>query len=96
MYWADKGHNPMIISTKMESYFRSSGPSYSWVPKWLRALKRSENIFEPRRRSGMPQDPLTGLKVLEFLNSTPFASICQIATATKMSRSAVLLDYSKG
>jgi DNA-binding transcriptional ArsR family regulator len=95
MYWTEKGHNAMIISAKMESYFGSSAPSYSWITKWLQALKIGEDILEPCERSGRPQDPLTGLRVLEFLNSTPFASICQIATATKIPRSTVLEHLNK-
>jgi hypothetical protein len=82
--WADKSHNATIISAKMESYFGSSTSSYYWVTKWLWALTRGENIFEPCERSGRPQDPLTDLRVLEFLNSTPFASIRQITTVTKI------------
>jgi hypothetical protein len=42
----------------------------------------AEDIFEPCERSGRPQGPLAGLRVLEFLNSTTFVSIRQIATAT--------------
>jgi hypothetical protein len=94
-YWADKGHNATIIPAKMESHFGSSVPFYSWAPKCLRALERGEDIFEPCRRSDRPQNPLTGLRVLEFLNSTPFASIRQIATVTKVQRSAVS-DHLKG
>jgi hypothetical protein len=89
MYWADKGHNATIISAKKESYFGSSAPSYSWVTKWLLALKRGEDISESCEPSGRPQDPLTGLRVLEFLNSTRFANIPQIATATKTRGSTV-------
>jgi hypothetical protein len=92
--WADKGHDATIISAKMENHFESSPPSCSWITKWLRALKSSKDIFKPCERSGRPQDPLTGLRVLEFLNSTPSVSIRQIATATKMLRSTVL-DYLK-
>jgi hypothetical protein len=95
MYWADKGHNAMIISAKMENYFGPSAPSYSWVTRWLRALKRGEDIFEPWKRFDRPTYPLTGLRVLEFLNSTPFASIRQIATTTKIPRSTVL-NHLKG
>jgi hypothetical protein len=79
----------------MEGYFRSSAPSCSWVAKQLRALKRDEDIFEPCERPGRLQDPLSGLRVLKFLNSTPFMSIRQIATAIKIPRSAVL-DHVKG
>jgi hypothetical protein len=68
MYWADKGHNATIVSTKMEGHFGSSAPSYSRVTKWLRALKRGEGIFESCERSGGPHDPLIGLRVLEFLD----------------------------
>jgi hypothetical protein len=93
--WAGKSRNAMIISAKMESYFGSSAPSYSWVMKCLQALKRGEDIFEPYGRSDRPQDPLTGLRVLEFFNLTPFASIRQIATATKIPRST-LFDQLKG
>jgi hypothetical protein len=81
MYWADKNHNAIIICGKMESYFGSSDPSYSWVLEWLRALKRGGDIFEPCERSGMPQDPLTGLTVL---NSTPLASIRQTAASANL------------
>jgi hypothetical protein len=95
IYRTDKGHNATIISAKMEGYFESSAPSYFWVTKSLRPLKRGENMFEPWARSGMPQDPLTGLRAIEFLNSTRFASIHQIATATKTPRSTVL-DHLKG
>jgi hypothetical protein len=86
-YWADKGHNAMIISAKMESYFGSSASSHSWDTKLLRALKRGEDVFEPCERFGKPQDPLTDLRILEFLNSVQFASIRQIATAIKILRS---------
>jgi hypothetical protein len=89
MHWADKGNNVMVISAKMKSYFGSSAPSSSWVTKWLQGLERGKDIFEPCQPSARPQDPLTGLRVLEFLNSAPFASIRQIATATKMPRSTV-------
>jgi hypothetical protein len=58
----------------MESDFGSSAPSSSWVTKWLRVLKRGEDIFKPCGHSNRPQDPLTGVSVLEFLSSTPFAS----------------------
>jgi hypothetical protein len=87
MYWPDKGRNATIISAKMESSFGLSVASYSWVMKWLRMLKRKKNIFKPCERSDKPQDPLTGLRLLEFLNSTPLASIRQIATITKIPRS---------
>jgi hypothetical protein len=90
MYWADKNHNAAITSAEMESYFGSSVPSHSWVGKWLRALKRGEDIFEPCERSGRPQDRLTGPRVLEFPNSTPLVSVRQIATATKVPRSSGL------
>jgi hypothetical protein len=95
MYWADKGQNATIISAKMESYFGSSAPSYSLVTKWPWVLKRGESTFELCERSGRAHDPLTGLRVLEFLNSTPFASTCQIATTTKGPRQTVL-DHLKG
>jgi hypothetical protein len=95
VYWADKGHHATTISAKMESCFGASTPSYFWPPKLLRALKRGEDIFELCERSGMLQDPLTGLKILEFLNSTPFASIRQIATATRTSQSTSF-DHLKG
>jgi hypothetical protein len=95
MYWAGKGHNVAIISAKMESYFGPSAPSQFWVTQWLRELKRGEDVFEPYEHSGRPQDPLTGLRILEFLNSTPFVSIHQIASATKIPRSTVS-DRSKG
>jgi hypothetical protein len=86
MHWADKGHNATTTSAKIESYFESSAPSYFWITKWLRALKRGEDISEPCERSGTPQGPLIRLRVPEFLNSTPFESIHQIATATKIPR----------
>jgi hypothetical protein len=79
----------------MEIDFGSSAPSHSWVTKGLRALKRGENIVEVCRRSDRPQDPLTGLKIFEFLNSTPFASMRQITTTPKIPRSTVLC-YLKG
>jgi hypothetical protein len=34
----------MIISAKMERYFRSSALAYSSGTKWLRALKAAEDI----------------------------------------------------
>jgi hypothetical protein len=51
MDWADKGHNATIISAKMETYFGSSTPSYSWHTKWLHESKGGKDIFEPRERS---------------------------------------------
>jgi hypothetical protein len=90
MHWVDKAHNATVVSATMESDFVFSAPSDSWVPKWLWALKRGEDIVQLCERSGTPQDPLNGLNVLEFLNSTPFASTRQIATATKIPRSTVL------
>jgi hypothetical protein len=95
MYWTDKGHNATIISPKMEGYVGSLPPSYPWVTKWLWALKRGQDIFEPCEHSVSPQDPLTGLRVLEFLNSTSFPTIRQITTATKIPQSTVF-DHLKG
>jgi hypothetical protein len=92
MCWADQDHNATVISAKKESSFRSPAPSYSWVTKLLRALKSAEDIVEPCECSGRSQDPLIGMRVLEFLNSTPFPSIRQMATATKKPRSIVLDD----
>jgi hypothetical protein len=53
------------------------------------SVEGGEDIFEPCECSGRPQDPLSGLRFLEFLNSTPFASIRQIARATKVPRLTV-------
>jgi hypothetical protein len=75
VHWADKGCNATIISAKKKNHFGSSAPSYSWVTKWLFALKRGKDVFEPCECPGRLQDSLAGLKVLEFLNSTQFASI---------------------
>jgi hypothetical protein len=55
IYWAGKGYNATILSAKMESYFGPSAPSYSWVTKWLRGLKRLEDICEPGEGSGRPK-----------------------------------------
>jgi hypothetical protein len=68
MYWAGKGHTATIIFAKMETFFGASTPSYSFGAKWLRELKRGKDIFRPCERYGRPQDPLTDLRVLEFLN----------------------------
>jgi hypothetical protein len=46
--------------------------------------------FEPNKRSGRPEDPLTGLKFVDILDSNRFTSVGQITTATKLSRSTVL------
>jgi hypothetical protein len=70
----------------MESDCGSSAPSSSWVTKWMWVLKRGEDIVKPCERSGRAKDPLTGLRVLEFLNLIPFGGIRQIATATKIPR----------
>jgi hypothetical protein len=43
----------------------------------------------------MPHNPLTDVRVLEFLNSTVFATIRQIAAATTIPRSTVL-DHLQG
>jgi hypothetical protein len=47
IYWADKVHTAAIISAKMEGHFGFSASSYFGGAKWLRALKRGEDIFEP-------------------------------------------------
>jgi hypothetical protein len=90
IYWAGKGHNARTISAKKESGFGSPALTYSWVTEWLRALKIREHMSEPCEHSGRPQAPSTGLRVLLFLNSTPFASIRQIATDTKIPHPTVL------
>jgi hypothetical protein len=95
VYWASKGHNATVIFAKMGGYFGGSAPSYPWVTKWLRALTRGEDIFEPNERSGRPEDPVIGMKVINFLDLNPFASVRQIATATKIARSTVF-DHVKG
>jgi hypothetical protein len=95
MYWAGKGHIAIILLAKMENYFGTSGPSYPWVMKWLWALKRREDIVKPWQRPGRPEDPLTGLKVVDFLNSNPFAAMRQIATSTSIPWSTVF-DHLRG
>jgi hypothetical protein len=82
--WAGKSHNATIIMAKMEGYFGTSVPSYRWRTKWLRAHMTGEDTLEPNKCSGGPEVPLTGLKVVDFLNSNLFASVRQIATATKI------------
>jgi hypothetical protein len=44
---------------------------------------------------GTPEDPLTGMKVINFLNLNPFARVRQIAAATKIPRTTVF-DHLKG
>jgi hypothetical protein len=73
----------------MEGYLGASAPSYPWVTKWLRGLGRGENIFELNELLGRPDDPLTSLKVIKFLNSNLVASVRRIITATKIPRSTV-------
>jgi hypothetical protein len=43
-FWARMDHDATLIFAKMEKYFRSSLPSYSWVRNWLRVLTRGEGI----------------------------------------------------
>jgi hypothetical protein len=85
---ADNGDNAAIICAKMESDFRRSASSYSWVAKWSRGLRRSDDIFQRSERSGRPEDQFTSLRVVNSLNWSPFPSLPQIPTATKIPRSA--------
>jgi hypothetical protein len=89
VYWASKGHNAIVIFAKMEGSFGVSAPSDPWVTKWLRALTRGEDIFEPSEPSGRPEDPVIGMKFINFLDLNPFASVRQIATATKIALDCV-------
>jgi hypothetical protein len=83
MYWADKRYNATTISARMGCGFRFSASSDSWVTKWLQALKRGEDIFESCERSRTPQDPLTGLKVLELFNSTESRASAKLPQAPR-------------
>jgi hypothetical protein len=94
-YWADKGHNATIIFMKMEDSFGPSVLSSSGVTKWLRVLRRGEDIFEQCECSGRPEDPLMVLKVVDFLNLNPFASVHQIAPPVKTPRSTAF-DHLNG
>jgi hypothetical protein len=54
-----------------------------------------QDHFEPNGHSGIPEGPLKGLKIVEFLDSNPFTSVGQIATAAKIPRS-MAFDHSRG
>jgi hypothetical protein len=57
--------------------------------------KERQKHFRTVRAFGRAQDPLTGLRVIDFFNVTPFASIRYIAAPTKIAQSTVL-NHLKG
>jgi hypothetical protein len=56
IYSADQGQSATIF-VKKENHFGFSALSYSWVTKWLRALKREGKIFSN------PVSTLAGFKI---------------------------------
>jgi hypothetical protein len=68
VYWADKVHNVTTFFGKLEGFFDPSAPSYPLATRWLRALRRAEEIFELNERSGPPEDSLMGQRVGDLLN----------------------------
>jgi hypothetical protein len=87
--WASKGHNAIVILAKRDDHFGALASSYPLVTRWVLAPRRDEDIFEPNERLDRSEDPLTGLELVDFLDSNLFASVEQIAAITKVPRSTV-------
>jgi hypothetical protein len=89
MYWVGKGQNAALVSPKMEDCFSVSVTLFSQGYEMASGAQERRRHSEQNEYSGRSEDPLTSLKVVDFLNSNTFAIVCQIATASKIPQSTI-------
>jgi hypothetical protein len=95
VWCARKSHNTATIYAEIEGHFGSSASLCPWVTELFQDLGRGYGIFEPSERSDNPEDPLRHLKIINFSNLNPLASVPQIALVTK-NLCSIVFDHSKG